>query len=96
MSEGGEGNIRFIKGAAYMRERERESIRLIAVCVRTSSMCATVLPQKRSAASARARARAQRRQHLELDAKCAPQMNAFIISLQPLAIIVSVGKGDKC
>ena len=30
MSEGGEGNIRFIKGAAYMREREREgNIRFI-------------------------------------------------------------------
>ena len=52
--EGGESNIRLIKGAAYMRERERESIRLIAVRVRTSSVCATVLPQKRSAASARA------------------------------------------
>ena len=34
-----------------MREREREGIRLIAVCVRTSSVCATVLPQKRSAVS---------------------------------------------
>ena len=39
--EGGESNIRLIKGAAYMRERERESIILIAVCVRTSSVCAT-------------------------------------------------------
>ena len=57
----------------------------------TSSVCATVLPQKRSAVSA-VPARVQRRQHLELDAKCAPQMNAFIISCHHLQLSFLLGK----
>ncbi len=51
---GGESNTKLINGnleTACMREKERESTRLISerVCVQEPPLCATVLPQKRSA-----------------------------------------------
>ena len=76
--EGGESNIRLIKGAAYMRERERESIRLISekLCVQEPPLC--VLPSYLKSAAGcecQCQPRVQRRQHLELDSKCAPPIN---------------------
>ena len=73
------------RGCMREREGEHQINKLVNSCVCKNLLCVCYrLTSKAQRRQCQSQPRIQRRKYLELDAKCAPPMNTFIISYHRL------------